>query len=78
MKEEEKTVTMHELRSMDALFITPKIAAEFLRCDPQLIRVQARQDPDALGFPVTRIGSRVKIPRVAFIRFLEGELCGEK
>lgn len=52
--------------------ITPAIAAEVLNCDPQLIRVQAKYRPDLLGFPVTRVGNRTKIPREAFLAFVEG------
>lgn len=53
--------------------ITPAVAAKVLCCDPNYIRVAARQAPELLGFPISRIGNRVKIPREAFIRFMEGE-----
>jgi len=65
-------MTLEELRGMEAVFITPKIASYFLRCDPHLIRVQARTNPGALGFPVTVLKSRVKIPRLPFLNYLEG------
>ena len=65
-------MNLDDIRRMDAEFITPKVAAGILRCDPHLIRVQAREDPESLGFPVIRVGSRIKIPRLAFIRCLEG------
>lgn len=65
-------MTLEELRRADDVFITPKVAAQLLRCDPHLLRVQARENPEALGFPVTLVGNRTKIPRLAFIRYLEG------
>ena len=34
--------------------------------------VAARDAPEQLGFPVVRIGSRTKIPREAFVRYMEG------
>lgn len=53
--------------------LTPAIVADVLDCDPQYIRIATRQCPERLGFPVARIGNRVKIPRLAFIRWMEGE-----
>ena len=52
--------------------ITPAIAAQVLGCDPAYIRVAARDAPEQLGFPVVRIGRRTKIPREAFVRYMEG------
>ena len=65
-------MTLDDLRNMTDVFITPKTASAFLRCDPHMIRVQARTNPAALGFPVTVLKSRVKIPRLAFLRYIEG------
>ena len=64
---------IEELRRMTEDTITPNTAARYLKCNPQLIRTAARQRPELLGFPVSCIGNRVKIPRVAFIKFLEGK-----
>ena len=66
-------LTLDDLRAMTREAITPALAAQVLQCDPQWIRVAARQDKSLLGFPVVLLGSRVKIPRLAFIRFMEGE-----
>ena len=38
--------------------------------DPQWLRYTAREAPQELGFPVTVIRSRVKIPRIPFCRFM--------
>lgn len=65
-------MTLAELKELDKEVITPAEAAPLLRCNPQWIREAARQDKSLLGFPVTIIRSRVKIPRLAFIRYLEG------
>ena len=50
-----------------------KDVAEVLGCDPQSIRDQARYRPDLLGFPVTVVRRRTYIPRVAFLRYIDGE-----
>lgn len=65
-------MTLEEIKALKKDVITPAQAAGALNCDPQYIRVAARQRPELLGFPVTLIGSRIKIPRLAFIQHMEG------
>lgn len=65
-------MTLDELKAMDCETITPAVAAQVLGMNPHYIRVAARQRPDLLGFPVVVYNSRTKIPRRAFIKFLEG------
>jgi len=52
------------------LFFTPADIAPLLHCDPQQIRIQARHDPNKLGFPVIVTGRRVRIPRKPFLHYL--------
>lgn len=70
-------MTLDDLKAMEREVITPAIAARVLGCDPHWIRVAAHQDRKLLGFPVVILGSRVKIPRQAFIRYMEGGGAGE-
>ena len=65
-------MTYAEIIASDKAFLTPADIAPVLACDPHSIRLQAEVDASALGFPVTRVGRRTKIPRLAFIRFMEG------
>ena len=65
-------MTLDELKGLGTGIITPAQAAPFLGCDPHWLRVAAKQRPELLGFPVAVVGCRVKIPRLAFIKFLEG------
>ena len=67
-------MTLDELKASDKVMLTPADVAPILGCDPQDIRVQARQHPELLGFNVAVVGTRVKVPRVAFIRWVEGEM----
>ena len=66
-------MTLEELKLSKNLLVTPADIAPILHCDPQCIRYQARVNPSALGFPVIVQGSRVRIPRIPFLRFI-GEL----
>lgn len=68
-------MTLDEIRRSDKLLLTCADIGEALGIDPQGIRVWAQQQPDKLGFPVMRYGKhgcQVRIPRMAFLRFMEG------
>lgn len=66
--------TLKEVEAYTDEFLTPKDVAKVLGCDAQTIRVQANRCPERLGFPVSIIGTRVKIPKEAFLRFMRGDL----
>ena len=66
-------MTIEELKELEINMLTPAQAAEVLGVSAQSIRVCARQRPDLLGFPVMVYGSRVKVPRLPLIDFLEGK-----
>ena len=66
--------TLEDIKQMEKEMLTPNEAAPVVGCDPQYIRILARTDPARLGFPVVVIRSRTKIPRRAFIKFMEGDL----
>lgn len=70
--EKGRSITLDDLRSIDREFITPVIAANILGCDPHYIRLTAGRLRRSWGTNVTRIGRNTKIPRIGFIRFLEG------
>ena len=63
-------MTLDEIRVSDKPFLTPADVAGVLAADAQSIRLQAREFPEALGFPVIVAGRRVKIPKRPFIRFM--------
>ena len=65
-------MTLEELKKLDKDVITPAEAAQVLQCDPHWIRVAAHQNKSLLGLPVIILNSRVKIPRLAFIKYMEG------
>ena len=62
--------TLDELQASDKLFFSPTDISGVLGSDPQTIRVTARQRPELLGFEFTFVGSRMKIPKIPFLRFL--------
>ena len=65
-------MTLDDIRALDREYLIPREIAPILGCDPHDIRVAAKQRPELLGFNVSVIGSRVKIPKRAFIAWMEG------
>lgn len=63
-------MTIEEIKASDKLFLTPCDIAPVLECDPHAIRIIARDCPEQLGFPVIRVRSRTKIPRIPFLQFM--------
>lgn len=59
------------IEAMDKDFLIPKDIAPVLGCDPYAINVQAKADATALGFPVCVTGTRVRIPRLAFVHWMK-------
>ena len=66
-------MTLEEVKNCTKEFLTPAQVAAVLGTDQQAIRVAARQEPERLGFPTIIIGSRVKIPKRAFLKFMGGD-----
>jgi hypothetical protein len=58
---------LKDLEEMDCDFLTAKQVAQVTGSAEHYIRIQAHEDPDALGFPVCVQSRRVKIPREGFL-----------
>lgn len=64
-------LTINDIRAMSKPMILASEAAQVLGCNPQWLRIMARERPERLGFPVSCTSKhRVKIPRESFLRFL--------
>ena len=66
-------MTLYEIKVLDKEYLTPAEVGKVLGCNPYAISVAARTEPEKLGFPVIRIGKRTKVPKAAFIRYMEGK-----
>lgn len=71
-------MTIAEIRQSKKTVLTPNDICELLSCRRYDINLQAQNDPSKLGFPVIVMGTRVKIPREAFLRFWDGQETVEK
>ena len=63
-------MTVLEMKQSEKMFLTAAEVAAVLGCDPQAVRIMARTKPERLGFPVTVVGTRTRIPRVPFLRYI--------
>lgn len=67
-----RRITLEEVKEMEQEMLTPSIVGRVIGCDPYYISLQARQNPNLLGFPVHVHGNRTLVPKRAFIRWMEG------
>lgn len=65
-------MTLLDIKALQKDVLTCKEVSGILKCSEQTLHMQAQEKPETLGFPVICIGNRVKIPRIAFIRYMEG------
>lgn len=66
-------MTIEDIKMLDKQVLSPADVAPLLKCDPGMIRWQAEHDPTKLGFPCSRIGTRTKIPKDAFVAWFIGD-----
>jgi hypothetical protein len=65
--------SIDEVNALEREYLTPRQASGILKCTPYAINIQVKLEPESLGFPVIILGSRVRIPKKPFIKFLTGE-----
>jgi hypothetical protein len=59
-------------------YLTPNEVALVIGCAPQSIRSQAQRNIADLGFPASKIGTRLYIPKDGFLEFWQYGLRGQK
>lgn len=67
-------MTLADIEAMDCDFLSIAQVAECLKCAPQLVRDQAELDPKFLGFNISRFGHAYRIPRLAFVAWMKGQV----
>ena len=69
-------MTLDEIEKDTRECLIPKDIADVLGCNPYTITLQVRQDKErgvnSFPFPTILIGTRVKIPRRAFLAVMKG------
>ena len=67
-------MTLDEIRGSDKDFLVPADVAEVIGCQAYSINLQAKTDLAKLGFPAALIGTRVRIPRKGFLKWMGEEV----
>lgn len=65
-----------ELARIEALpkdILVPTDIAGYLGCSPYSINVATRDGRNPFPFPVIRMGTRVRIPKMPFVKAMRGE-----
>lgn len=65
-------MTLQELEQLETEVLTPKQVAPILGCQPYSINVAVKKGIQ-FPFPVLTMGTRVRIPKTPFIKFMRGE-----
>lgn len=57
--------------------LVPTDICKYLGCSAYTINVATRDGKNPFPFPVIRLGTRVKIPKIPFIKVMRGEITKE-
>ena len=66
-------MTLQELEQLETEVLTPSQVAPILGCNPYSINIATRDGRNPFPFPVIRMGSRVRIPKMPFLKAMRGE-----
>lgn len=66
-------LTFEEIENLSDEVLTCVQVSKVLKSEVAALHKQAVTNPKNLGFPVIVVGTRVKIPRIPFIKFMRGE-----
>ena len=66
-------MTLKELEQLETEVLTPTQVAPILGCTPYTINVATRDGRNPFPFPIIRMGTRVRIPKMPFLKAMRGE-----
>jgi hypothetical protein len=64
---------LDRIEALDKEMLVPTDVAKYLGCCPYSINVATRDGKNPFPFPVIRMGSRVRIPKIPFVKAMRGE-----
>lgn len=64
--------TLEEIEACPKAILAPADVAGYLCCNAYNINLTARDAPELLGFPICKMGTRVRIPKEGFLRWARG------
>lgn len=67
-------VTLEQIEALDKDMLVPADIAPYLGCNPYAINVATQDGSNPFPFPIIRLGTRVRIPKIPFVKAMRGEL----
>lgn len=71
-------MTLEEIEKLPKDMLVPTDIAGYLGCAPYTINIRTRDGKNPFPFPIIRLGTRVRIPKIPFIKAMRGELTLEE
>ena len=69
----EKINELERIAALPKDMLVPKDICKYLGCSAYTINVATEDGKNPFPFPVIRLGRRVKIPKIPFIKAMRGE-----
>ena len=64
---------LDRIEKLEKEMLVPKDVAKYLGCSAYTINIATEDGKNPFPFPVIRLGRRVKIPKMPFIKAMKGE-----
>lgn len=64
---------LERIAALDKDMLVPTDIAKCLGCSPYSINVATRDGNNPFPFPIIRMGTRVRIPKIPFLKAMRGE-----
>ena len=69
-----RTDELSRIEALEKDMLAPADVCKVLQCAAYTINVATREGKNPFPFPVIRIGNRVRIPKLPFLKAMRGEL----
>ena len=69
----ERNDELDRIAALPKEMLVPTDIAGYLGCNPYTINVATRDGKNPFPFPVIRMGTRVRIPKIPFLKAMRGE-----
>ncbi len=73
MKDRDSPKTLEDIEALNKEMLIPADIAPIIGCNPYAINVCTQNGENPFPFPIIRMGTRVRIPKIPFIKAMKGE-----
>ena len=65
--------TLSDIENIESDCLTPQQVSDILKVSNKTFLKAALSDHNDLGFPIIKVGQRIKIPKEPFLKFMKGK-----